>query len=167
MSRRNIFTIIFSAVSLILCLHAGAENSSSLNQKGMIELNAGKPANAAEFFLQAIAIDPGVKHYYNNLGAAYIRMGEYSKAEEQLKLSLKIDSNYARALSNMSVALFHLGRYRESYNYYLLTKRADREYSEKRFEKKRVSSAIKKIYDAKPDDNELKKIKEYMESDEE
>jgi tetratricopeptide (TPR) repeat protein len=131
----------------------------------MSELNAGNPAGAVEFFLQAIAIDPGMKHYYNNLGAAYIRMGEYSKAEEHLKLSLKIDGNYARALSNMSVALFYLGRYREAYNYYLLTKRADREYSEKRFEKKRVSSAIKKLSDAKPDDEELKKIKEYMEAD--
>lgn len=165
MKWRHRFTIIFSAAVFLICLHAYAENSLSLNRKGMNELYAGNPSKAAEFFLQAIAIDPGMKHYYNNLGAAYIRMGEYSKAEEQLKISLKIDGNYARALSNMSVTLFYLGRYRESYNYYLLTKRADREYSEKRFEKKRVSSAIKKLSETKPDDEELKKIKEYMDAD--
>jgi Tfp pilus assembly protein PilF len=130
----------------------------------MDELRGNNPAKAAEFFLKAIAIDPGRKHFYNNLAAAYMRMGEYSKAEEYLKISLSLDSNYARALSNMSVTLFHLGRYKESYKYYLLTKKADREYSEKRFEKKRVSSFINRLSEDKPEDEDLKKIKEYMQS---
>lgn len=155
--------IFFTAAFTVTA--AGAENFSSLNQKGLDELYAGHPARAAEFFLTAIAADPKQKHYYNNLGAAYMRMGEYLKAEEQFKISLQFDSNYARALSNMSVTLFHLGRYRESYNYYVLTRKADREYSERRFEKKRVSSVIKKLSDEKPDNEELKKIMKYMESD--
>ena len=159
------FALIFSTAVLILYNPAGAADSSSLNQKGIDELRADHPAKAAEFFLQAIAADPNQKHYYNNLASAYMRMGKYQEAEEQLKISLRLDSSYARALSNMSVTLFHLGRYRESYNYYLLTKKADREYSEKRFEKKRVSSVIKKLSEEKPEDEELKKIKEYMESD--
>jgi len=165
MTWRYRFNILFSAAAFILCLSAGAENSSTFNQKGMDELYAGHPDRAAEFFIKAIAIDPGKKHYYNNLASAYMRMGEYLKAEEHLKKSLQLDSNYARALSNMSVTLFYLGRYRESYNYYLLTKKADREYTEKRFEKNRVSSVIKKLSDEKPDDEDLKKIKEYMDSD--
>lgn len=94
-----------------------------------------------------------------------MRLGEYAKAEEHLKISLELDGGYARALSNMSVTLFHLGRYSESYHYYLLTKKADSAYSEKRFEKKRVSSYIKKLSEGKPEDEDLKRIKDYMESD--
>ena len=167
MIRRRCGVIIFSAVLLLVSIPAGAEDSSSFNRKGMDELRANHPDKAVEFFLKAISIDPGQKHYHNNLAAAYMRMGEYSKAEEQLKLSLQLDSNYARALSNMSVTLFHLGRYRESYSYYQAAKKADSEYSKERFDRKRVSSFIKKLSDEKPDDEDLKKIKEYIESGEE
>jgi len=131
----------------------------------MEELRNNHPDKAAEYFVQAISIDPKQKHFHNNLAAAYMRLGEYAKAEEHLKISLELDGGYARALSNMSVTLFHLGRYRESYHYYLLTQKADSVYSEKRFEKKRVSSYIKKLSEGKPEDEELKRIKDYMESD--
>ena len=162
---KRLYIIVVYAALLLFSLHAAAENSSSLNQKGMEELKGNNPGKAAEYFLQAISIDSKQKHYHNNLAAAYMRLGEYTNAEEHLKRSLELDSGYARALSNMSVTLFHLGRYRESYHYYLLTKQADSEYSEQRFEKKRVSSYIKKLSDGKPEDAELKKIKEYMESE--
>jgi len=165
MALRYRILLIFSAVALLLPLFAGAEDSSIFNQKGLDELRTNHPDRAVEYFLHAISIDSGQKHYFNNLASAYIRLGEYTKAEEQLKISLQLDNSYARALSNMSITLFHLGRYRESYNYYLLTKQADREYAEQRFEKKRVSSFIKQLSDSKPDNTELKRIKEYLKSD--
>lgn len=93
-----------------------------------------------------------------------MRLGEYAKAEEHLKRSLELDGSYARALSNMSVTLFHQRRYIESYNYYLLAKKADSEYSKKRFSKERVSSYIKKLSDGKPEDAELKRIKDFVDS---
>lgn len=162
---RRYYSIFLIAALLSVSLYAAAENSSSFNQKGMEELRNNNPGKAAEYFLRAISADSKQKHYHNNLAAAYMRLGEYARAEDHLKISLELDSGYARALSNMSVTLFHLGRYRESYKYYLLTKKADSEYSEKRFEKKRVSSYIKKLSDGKPEDSDLKKIREYMESD--
>ncbi len=165
MIRRRCGVIIFSAVLLLVSIPAAAEDSSSLNRKGMDELRANHPDKAVEFFSKAISIDPGQKHYHNNLAAAYMRLNDYSKAEEQLKLSLLIDGNFATALANMSVTLFHLGRYKESYDYYRLAKKADSEYTEKRFNKKRVLSAVKKTSDEKPDDAELKRIMEYMESE--
>jgi len=163
-----VFTLRYKLILFLLTaallpgIHADAEDSSSYNQKGMNELYGNHPGKAAEFFMQAISIDPAQKIYYNNLAAAYMRLEEYSKAEEQLKISLKFDCNYARALSNMSVTLFHLGRYKESYNFYRLSKKADSEYTRKRFDKNRVSSIIKKTSDAKPDDEELKSIRLYM-----
>lgn len=165
LKRKYSFFIFFYSVLFAVSLNAVVESSSSLNQKGMEELRSNHPDKAAEYFLRAITVDSKQKHYHNNLAAAYMRLREYAKAEECLKKSIELDSGYARALSNMSVTLFHLGRYRESYHYYLLTKKADSEYSEKRFEKKRVSLYIKKLSEVKPEDTELKKIKEYMESD--
>ncbi|PKL17784.1 MAG: hypothetical protein CVV49_09375 [Spirochaetae bacterium HGW-Spirochaetae-5] len=165
MKRKYLSFIFFYSFLLSVSLNAAVESSSSLNQKGMEELRSNHPDKAAEYFAQAISIDPKQKHYHNNLAAAYMRLGEYAKAEEHLKISLELDGGYARALSNMSVTLFHLGRYSESYHYYLLTKKADSAYSEKRFEKKRVSSYIKKLSEGKPEDEDLKRIKDYMESD--
>ncbi len=173
MIMRSWFVLIFFSSILAFSLPVYADDSSSesassassFNQKGIDELRAGNPGIAVEFFLKAISLDAGQKHYYNNLGAAYMRLAEYSKAEEQLKKSLAIDGNFATALSNMSVTLFHLGRYRESYAYYRLSKKADSEYTEKRFDKNRVSSVVKRMSDEKPDDEELKRIKEYMESE--
>jgi len=165
MALRYRFLLLFSAAAMIFNLYAAAGDSSYFNQKGLDELRSGNPAQAAEFFLLAITADPGQKHYYNNLAAAYIRTGEYAKAEEQLAISLKIDPGYARALSNMSVALFHMGRYRESYRYYILSMKTDSEYTRKRFDKNRITDSIKKLSDEKPDDGELKKIKEYVEAE--
>lgn len=150
---------------VVLCQPAAAADSAALNQKGMNELHDNHPERAVEFFIRAIAAGPANKHYYNNLAAAYIRIGEYAKAEEQLKISIHIDGNYAKALSNMSLTLFRLGRYREAYTYYRLSKKADSEYTETRFDKKKVSSVIKKSSEEKPADGELKKIKEYIDTD--
>jgi len=140
--------MLFSAAVLLFFQHAGAEDSSSFNRKGMFELNSNHPDRAVEYFLQAITADPGQKHFYNNLA----------------KVSLQLDNNYARALSNMAVTLFHLGRYGESYKYYLSAMGADPGYSEKRFDKKRVFHYIKKLSAEKPQDKKLKRIKDYMES---
>jgi tetratricopeptide (TPR) repeat protein len=131
----------------------------------MEELQSNHPDKAAEYFIQAIAVDSKQKHYYNNLAAAYLRLGEYKKSEEHLNKALELDGSYARALSNMSVTLFHQGRYIESYNYYILAKKADSEYSKKRFNKKRVSLYIKKLSQGKPEDTALKRINDYIESD--
>lgn len=130
----------------------------------MDELRINNPDKAAEYFTQAISVDSKQKHYHNNLAAAYIRLGDYTKAEEHLKKALELDGSYARALSNMAVTLFHQGRYMESYNYYLLTKKADSEYSKERFNRKRVSLYIKKLSAGKPEDTELKRIKDFVES---
>ena len=165
MTRRIRFVAAFSVAALLLCKPAGADDSALLNQKGLNELRRNNPESAIEFFIKAISIDTAQKHYYNNLGASYMRIGEYLKAEEQLKISLSIDNNYAKALSNMAVTLFHLGHYRESYTYYSLSKKADSGYTKMRFDKKRVSSLIKKTFDEKPGDEELKKIKNFMGTD--
>lgn len=156
--------IYFYAALFSASLNAASWNSSSLNQKGMEELRNNRPDIASEYFIQAISADPKQKHYHNNLAAAYMRLGKYAKAEEHLKRSLELDGSYARALSNMSVTLFHQRRYIESYNYYLLAKKADSEYSKKRFSKERVSSYIKKLSDGKPEDAELKRIKDFVDS---
>lgn len=159
--KRGMFMAV-TLTALLLWVSIYAADSSYYNQKGIDELRGNSPAKAAEYFLRAISIDPSKKHYHNNLAAAYMRLGEYPKAEECLKNSLKLDPKFAKALSNMSVALFHMGRYRESYRYYQLSRSADREYTDKRFESSRVSSAIGKISSDKPEDRELKLIKEYV-----
>jgi len=152
-------------VLLLIPVTGQGEDSSFYNQKGLDELRIGNHMEAVDFFVKAIAIDPSQKHYYNNLAAAYIRLGEYNKAEESLQLSLSLDSGNVKALANMSVTLFHLGRYREAYAYYIKSKRADSKYTQKRFDKGRISSSINKMSIEKPDDEDLKKIKKYLDSD--
>lgn len=166
MKPRYIIYVLFLYIMFIIPLRVSAEDSSSLNTRGLNELRSNNAVKAVELFLRAVSADPKQKHYHNNLAAAYMRLGEYAKAEEHLKRSLELDSNYARALSNMSVTLFHLGRYRESYKYYILTKESDKDYAAQRFDKKKVSSYIKKLSEGKPDDEDLKKIKAYIDSGE-
>jgi tetratricopeptide (TPR) repeat protein len=156
--------LLFFLVLVIIPITGKTEDSSFYNQKGLNELQINNPKGAVDFFIQAISIDPSQKHYYNNLGAAYIRLGEYDKAEINLKKSLNLDAAYVKALANMSVALFHLGRYRESYSYYIQSKRIDGKYIRERFDKARVSSSIKKMSVEKPDDAELKEIRKYLDS---
>jgi tetratricopeptide (TPR) repeat protein len=164
MYRRYFFAAVFFAGLISSVYSAVPGDHAGLNRKGLEQLEQNSPGRAAVFFLRAISADPSRKHYYNNLGSAYIRMGEYAKAEENLKKALALDANYARALSNMSVALFHLRRYRESYHYYQLAKKADSGYAGERFEKKKVASFIRKLSASRPSDDELKKINEYMDS---
>jgi len=163
--KRYIGLLLFFLVLVFIPITGKTEDALFYNQKGLDELRSNNLTGAVDFFTRAIAIDPSQKHYYNNLAAAYIRLGKYNKAEENLKKSLSLDSNNAKALSNMSLTLFYLGKYRESYDYYTKSKKVDSKYTKKRFNKERMSSSVNKMSIERPDDEELKKIKKYLDSD--
>jgi Tfp pilus assembly protein PilF len=133
------------------------------NQRGLNSLAAGDYGRAEDNFRSAIAMDPGIRHYYNNLAAAYMKQGKYEEAHKFLIRCLSMDKGNARALSNMAVTSFRLFRFREAYGYYRRAMAADRENTGKRFEKGRVISQIRKMITDDPENKSLVEILKIVE----
>lgn len=74
------------------------ENSTYLNQAGLVAQTLANYAKAIEFYQLALDSDlkthgeehPSVARDRNNLGGAYTALGQYEKAIEQLELALEV-----------------------------------------------------------------------------
>lgn len=80
------------------------------------EKAAGKSqhAQAADFFKQAIAIDPEFVDAYNQLGAAEVSMGDLPHAAEHFQKAIDIVPEHPLALANLAIVLAKLNRYKEA-----------------------------------------------------
>jgi len=156
-------------VVLFISLNSqGAERNSvayEFNKTGMYYLNKGDPESASRYFIKAVAAEPSNKYYSNNMAASLMRRGDYSGAEKFLIHAIELDAEYTRALSNMSITLFYLGRYSEAYKYYVRSLQTDSRYTKKRFEKRKVRATIRRISNKDPDNENLKRILEYLDKD--
>ncbi len=79
------------------------------NRLGTELLKAGKPAEAAAQFQQALAADPAHAGAYNNLGIAYERLGR-DEAQAQFERAIQLDPNFAAARFNLARMLMKKGR---------------------------------------------------------
>jgi tetratricopeptide (TPR) repeat protein len=138
-------------------------DGSIANKAGMIRLRDGDYINAEKCFAESIRRNPAGKHFYNNLAVALMRQGKYIPAYALLKKAISIDPDYSKALSNMAIVCFHLSHFKEAYNYYLLSHRADREYTNQRFEKKRIARKIELLMKSDPENATYKAIYDRLE----
>jgi len=60
---------------------------------------------AEHLFRHALALDPGAKEAYNNLGTIYARRGEHEQAKEMYRAVLEIDPTYAFPRCNLAAYL--------------------------------------------------------------
>jgi spermidine synthase len=102
------FTVQYESVLKRL---PGAKNKAPLYAHlGNICLQNHQPEKAVEYYEQEVALTPGDKAAYNNLGIAYDSCEQYDKAIEQFSTALRIDPNYAQAHGNLGVSLASKGR---------------------------------------------------------
>jgi len=128
------------------------------NAIGLELLNKRDYRGAERRFADAIALDAGVKIYFNNIAVALMNQGNYAAAAVHLEKAIELDPIYARALSNMAISCFYLSRYRKAFYYYHRASKADRAYTESRFELGKVVSGMEKMHRDNPEDATLKTI---------
>ena len=139
-------------------------SDKKLNEIGLEKLKEKKYFDAEQYFLNAIVKNPVIKYYYNNLSVAYMNQERYNEAYGNLKVAIRIDPDYVKALSNMVITCFYMLKFIESYKYYLAARKADREYTVKRFDKRKAELRIREIYRKNPDNKNLKKILNHLEN---
>src|ERR1700722_20440429 len=89
--------------------HAGA-----LQLLGLRANRAGKADLAIEFLRKAIAIDPGVYDYHNNLGVILTMHGRLEEGRAAYRDALVLDPNNFDGLNNLSVAALRANQLTEA-----------------------------------------------------
>ncbi|MES9812764.1 MAG: tetratricopeptide repeat protein [Candidatus Thiodiazotropha sp.] len=70
---------------------------------GIIQLNEGEPARAAESFTTAIELKPDSLPAHNQLGVALRMQGKFQQAEQTYRTALKIEPDYLFAHRNLGI----------------------------------------------------------------
>jgi tetratricopeptide (TPR) repeat protein len=90
---------------------------------GLIYRQAGKLAEAAAEFEQAVRLSPQQPLYFNELGVTQRQRGEFDKARDAYEKALALDPNYAAAHLNLGILydlyLWNSARALEHYDRYL------------------------------------------------
>ncbi len=95
-------------------LAADPRHADALHLLGVMALQRGHSAQAAEIIGQAIAIDGGVATYHSNLGNALKELGRQNGAIAAYEAAIRLKPDFADAYSNMSAALTEVGRLAEA-----------------------------------------------------
>ncbi len=74
---------------------------------------------AIEYYMKALALDPGYVEVYNNLGTVYLQMNDFEKAVKYWKIALMLDPDELYLYINTALALDEkLKKYDEAIYYY-------------------------------------------------
>jgi len=85
-------------------------NPEALNLLGVLHLQRGENARAAEAIGLAVTFRPDAPNYHVNLAEAYRRQGQFERAATSCRLALQLSPDHPEALSNLGLALQGLGR---------------------------------------------------------
>jgi Flp pilus assembly protein TadD len=85
-----------------------------LNNLGEAYRAAGRPADAAACYEQALRLAPGLPQLHNNLGLARHAQGDFPAALRSFDEAVRLDGGYAKAHRNRGRALQELGRMAEA-----------------------------------------------------
>lgn len=80
----------------------------ALHLLGVLALQADRPAIAVPLICKAIAIQPGVASYYNNLGTAEAQLRNYPAAIAALQEALRLKPGYPEAWNALGTAFYEL-----------------------------------------------------------
>jgi tetratricopeptide (TPR) repeat protein len=90
------------------------------NNLGVVHLERGAFAVAAERFRAALAARPGYPFAHNNLGLALANLGDTAAAETEFRAATQRDSNYAEAHRNLGTMLARRGEFASAVTEYQL-----------------------------------------------
>jgi len=93
-------------------------NFDALHLLGVLALQTGRPADAAEHISRALQIDPASAAAHNSLGEAYRRVGRLDLAVVCYQAALARMPDYAEAHFNLGGVLRRLGRVEEAASSY-------------------------------------------------
>ena len=80
-------------------------------------LNAGCYQDAAEYYIEAVDLDPVALHNYNRLAIAFRKMGEFPQAEEYYKRALPLAPNDPYLLFNVARLYLEWGKWNQAVEY--------------------------------------------------
>ena len=100
----------------VLALEPG--NTEALHNLGVVGLQGGHPAAAADLFRQTLESDPGYTDAYCNLGLALRAQGFLDDAAEAYRRALSLDPANPEAHWNFAQVLLLVGRLREGWAEY-------------------------------------------------
>jgi tetratricopeptide (TPR) repeat protein len=86
----------------------------ALNMLGVIAMQVGETAAAADLIGKAIAVQPAVAEYHLNRGAALDKLGKLDEAVNEYRQALSLKADYAQALSNLGNGLRRQGNLTEA-----------------------------------------------------
>jgi tetratricopeptide (TPR) repeat protein len=79
--------------------------ADALHLLGVVALQQGNPARAAELIGQAVAIKPSVAVFHANLAEAYRALGQPDRAVGCCRTALRLQPHYPEAANNLGLAL--------------------------------------------------------------
>jgi tetratricopeptide (TPR) repeat protein len=103
-----------ASVSLQQLQHKVPAQAQKAFNKGLNAARKGNREQAAEYFRQAVTIDPEFADGYNELGAAQEALGELPQAAEQFQKAIDVAPEHRLALQNLSIVLAKMKRYKEA-----------------------------------------------------
>ena len=80
------------------------------NNLGVQLSSEGRDDEAAELYLQALAVDPTWHSAHNNLGKVRLKQHRVAEAVQHFEQALRIKPDYFKARANLGVTLMNLGR---------------------------------------------------------
>ncbi len=108
------------AESLYLGILAVApECADALHLLGLIAYQRGNNMLAVEYIEKAVAINPSVSIYHNNLGSAFMNLEQTETAMRCFRKAVGLDPDYAEAYNNMGNALRRRGENKKAAKQYM------------------------------------------------
>ncbi len=93
-------------------------HADALHLIGVIAYQVGDNIQAAEYISKAIAINPNISFYHNNLGNVYQNLHDAGEAMKSFREAIHLKHDNVEAHNNLGNALRHLGRKEEALGYY-------------------------------------------------
>lgn len=103
-----------STVSYQQLTHKVPRQAQKAYDKGVQSASKGDARSAAEYFGEAVAVDPEFVDAHNELGAAEANMGKLPEAAEQFQKAIDLVPEHRLALPNLSIVLAKMKRFHEA-----------------------------------------------------
>jgi tetratricopeptide (TPR) repeat protein len=85
--------LLFAGVIVYHMEQQGKLDATMANFQGFIADSQGRTTEAETLFLRAIDVDPGVAHYWRDLGDFYVKYGRSEKAIHYYRKTLELDAS--------------------------------------------------------------------------
>ncbi len=111
---------IYKVINYILSLDDKTKNAEAKKYKSLGNefYFRNDYKKAIEYYMKAIALDPGYVEVYNNLASTYLQLNDFKNAIKYWKITLMFDPNELDLYINTALALEELKEYDEAIYYY-------------------------------------------------